>query len=51
MDLENKRAAARALTPWRDQVADRVKMFFIKLGFWVAIIVIICLISYNHKGG
>lgn len=49
--LEDKRAAAKALTPWRDQASNKIKWFFVKVGFAVAIIVVICLISYSgYKG-
>lgn len=51
MKLEDKRAAARAATPYRDRVTDKIKSFLIKVGFILAIIVIICLISYNSYRG
>lgn len=51
MKLEDRRAAAKAATPWRDQVADRFKWFMVKLGFWAAVIIIICLVSVNSAKG
>lgn len=49
--LEDKRAAAKALTPWRDQASDRLKWFLVKVALWGAGIAIICLLSYNgYKG-
>lgn len=49
--LEAKRAAAKALTPWRDQAADKLKWFLVKVALWGAGIAIICLISYNSYKG